>query len=275
MKPLKTRLFEYYMKTKFRFMYQWVAKNSSQEEALFMNYGFALPGQDYPLELQQQDEKYRYSIQLYHYVASAVNLEGLKVLEVGSGRGGGASFVKRYLKPKLMVGLDLSETAVEKCNAHLQTEGLTFQQGDAENLPFEDNSFDAVLNVESSHCYPNAVQFFKEVNRVLKPGGHFLFADLRLHKGALLLDAKLAEGGFDILNKEDITANIIESLDRDHHRKAEILKNNKNNSFLLNPILSNFAGLQGSPMYKSFNKRSFVYKRYILQKKSNEMASAA
>ena len=51
--------------------------------------------------------------------------------------------------------------------------------GDAENLPFEDNSFDAIINVESSHCYGNVEQFLREVHRVLRPGGDFLFVDLR------------------------------------------------------------------------------------------------
>ena len=36
--------------------------------------------------------------------------------------------------------------------------------GDSENLPFEDNTFDAVLNIESSHCYASMDKFIKEVS---------------------------------------------------------------------------------------------------------------
>ena len=57
--------------------------------------------------------------------------------------------------------------------------GLTFVQGDAQKLPFSAQSLDAVINVEASHCYPNFPGFLAEVARVLRPGGHFLYADFR------------------------------------------------------------------------------------------------
>ena len=78
-----------------------------------------------------------------------------------------------------MVGLDLAERAVAHCNATHGRDRLDFRAGDAENLPFADGSFDAVLNVESSHCYPDITKFFAEVARVLRPGGYLLMADLR------------------------------------------------------------------------------------------------
>ena len=57
--------------------------------------------------------------------------------------------------------------------------GLDFVHGDAENLPFPDESFDAVINVEASHIYPHFDRFLSEVKRVLRPGGHFLHVDFR------------------------------------------------------------------------------------------------
>ena len=60
-----------------------------------------------------------YYMQLYDHVAGAVDLRDLKVLEVGSGRGGGADYIKRYLKPESMVGLDISENAVSFCTQKL------------------------------------------------------------------------------------------------------------------------------------------------------------
>jgi ubiquinone/menaquinone biosynthesis C-methylase UbiE len=44
-------------------------------------------------------------------------------------------------------------------------------QGDAQNLPFPDQSFDAVINVEASHIYPEFERFVGEVARVLPPEG--------------------------------------------------------------------------------------------------------
>ena len=55
-------------------------------------------------------------------------------------------------------------------------------EGNAEKLPFADQSFDAVINVEASHCYPRFPQFLDEVARVLRPGGHFLYTDVRRRK---------------------------------------------------------------------------------------------
>ena len=58
-------------------------------------------------------------------------------------------------------------------------QGLSYVQADAENLPFDDASFDVVINVESSHCYPHIDRFLSEVRRVLAPGGCFGIVDFR------------------------------------------------------------------------------------------------
>src|SRR5205085_1835597 len=113
----------------------------------FMNYGFsATETEPTPLELQPADEPNRYAIQLYHRVASAAPLQGLDVLEVGCGRGGGASFVHRYHRPRSMTGVDFSQKAVRFCREHHRLAGLAFVPGDAEALPLDDEAFDAVLN---------------------------------------------------------------------------------------------------------------------------------
>src|SRR5437879_948108 len=56
--------------------------------------------------------------------------------------------------------------------------GLRFIQGDAEALPVFDRSCDVVVNVEAASLYEDPARFFAEVERVLRPGGMFLFADL-------------------------------------------------------------------------------------------------
>src|SRR3954470_23070603 len=145
-----------------------------------MNYGFAEPNsRNDAFELQPSDEAERYPIALYHHVATLAPVAGRDVLEVGSGRGGGASYVARYLKPRRMVGIDLSGKAVAFSNKRHGVANLHFQQGDAEQLPFDDESFDSVINVESSFCYPSIDRFFAEVRRVLRPGGHLHYTDLR------------------------------------------------------------------------------------------------
>ncbi len=114
-----------------------------------MNYGYAEPeGATGSFDLKPDDEAERYPIALYRHVATLAPIAGRDVLEIGSGRGGGASYIARYLKPRRMVGIDLSGKAVAFSNRRHVIDNLHFRQGDAERLPFDDQSFDAVINVE-------------------------------------------------------------------------------------------------------------------------------
>ena len=159
----------------------WYRLNSrlfSNDDTVFMNWGYE---EDPPLALPlaESDEAHRYAIQLYHQVASQVDLSGKRVLEVSCGHGGGASYLMRTLGPASYTGLDLNPVGLDFCRRKHQLPGLDFVEGNAEKLPFPDQSFDVVINVEASHCYPRFTRFLGEVARVLRPGGHFLYADVR------------------------------------------------------------------------------------------------
>jgi SAM-dependent methyltransferase len=154
----------------------YLTRRLTDEDELFLNFAYE---EDPPMgmPLEPADERNRGCIQLYHATASQVDLNGKKVLEVGCGHGGGASYIKRYLGPASYTGLDLNPTGVAFCRKRHQEPGLDFVQGDAQDLPFPDQSFDAVVNVESANYYPDQAKFFNEVARVLRPGGHFLYTD--------------------------------------------------------------------------------------------------
>src|SRR5262249_23003172 len=144
----------------------------------FLNYAYEEePPMGVPLE--RGDEPNRACIQLYHHVAAQVLLRGKNVLEVSCGHGGGASYVARGLQPQSFTALDLNPACIGFCRQRHQVAGLVFRAGDAGRLPFEAGTFDAVLNIEASHCYPSFPRFLSEVARVLRPGGHFLYADFR------------------------------------------------------------------------------------------------
>ena len=70
-----------------------------------------------------------------------------KVLEVGSDRGGGVAFLQRQPNPWSIAGLDMSENNLKLCNDFFNIKSLCFLRGDSENLPFDDNSYDIILNV--------------------------------------------------------------------------------------------------------------------------------
>jgi SAM-dependent methyltransferase len=148
------------------------------DDVVFFNFGYE---EDPPmgLPLSPSDEPNRYCIQLYHVTASQVDLNGKRVLEVSCGAGGGASYIMRNLGPASYTGLDLNPASIDMCRQRHQLPGLDFVQGDAQNLAFPDQCFDAVINVEASHQYPDFPRFLTEVARVLRPGGHFLYADSR------------------------------------------------------------------------------------------------
>jgi SAM-dependent methyltransferase len=148
------------------------------DDVVFFNFGYE---EDPPmaLPLAASDEPNRYGIQLYHVTAAQIDLTGKRVLEVSCGAGGGASYIVRNLGPACYTGLDLNPASIDKCRERHNLTGLDFVQGDAENLPFPDESFDAVINVEASHQYPHFPRFLAEVARVLRPGGHFLYTDSR------------------------------------------------------------------------------------------------
>src|SRR5262249_34888659 len=145
----------------------------------FMNYGYAPSEQEKKLKLNPEDEIHRHPIQLYHYLTSKIEIEGKDVLEIGSGRGGGCNYIKRYFNPRKVTGLDIASNAVEFSRKTHRQKGLYYKQGNAEDLPFEDNYFDVVINVESCHAYGSVPKFLSEVYRVLTDGGYFLCTDLR------------------------------------------------------------------------------------------------
>ena len=178
------------------------------DETLFINWGYE---EDPPMAvpLSASDEPDRYCIQLCHRTASQVDLSGKKVLEVSCGHGGGASYLVRALRPASYTGLDLNRAGIDFCQTRHHLPGLDFVPGDAENLPFQDQSFDAVINIEASHLYPEFPRFLAEVARVLRPGGHFLYADLRPRADFAEWEAALADAPMRLLSHADISAEVV------------------------------------------------------------------
>ncbi|AAL80261.1 class I SAM-dependent methyltransferase [Pyrococcus furiosus DSM 3638] len=106
-----------------------------------------------------------------------------KVLDLACGVGGFSFFLEDLGFD--VVGLDNNPEMIEaaKRYAEKRSSKVNFVVGDAKNLPFENNSFDYVIFIDSIfHFTPSELnQVFKEVKRVIKPEGRFLiyFTDLR------------------------------------------------------------------------------------------------
>ena len=206
-------------------------------------------------------------IQLYHHTLLGVDLKGKEVLEVGSGRGGGADYVARYLAPSSIIGVDFAKNAIDLCNQFYNAPNLGFVEGNAEKLPFENDRFDVIFNVESSHCYGNMDAFITEVTRVLKPGGIFAWADLRTQKIMEKEDAMFMNSPLELLSKEDITPNVLQALDQISNRKKEAIQ--KRVSYFWQSLFFEFTGVRNSKIYHGFQEGKMVYWCYRFQKPNN------
>jgi SAM-dependent methyltransferase len=125
----------------------------------------------------EEIEESRYGIEPY-IPAFARFEEGrdLKVLEIGVGAG--SDFSQWVKNGAIATGVDLTEAAIRLTREHLETMELDTSQvdlrvADAEKLPFEDASFDIVYSWGVLHHSPDTEQAFREVSRVLRPGGLF------------------------------------------------------------------------------------------------------
>jgi SAM-dependent methyltransferase len=197
-----------------KFIYRYASRKLDADDVVFLNYGYeedAAMG----LPLSAQDEPNRFPIQLYHCTAAQADLNGKRVLEVGCGHGGGASYLVRTMHPATYVGLDLNPDGIAYCRKKHGLAGLKFAQGDAEDLPFADHSFDAVINIESSHLYPGFPRFLDEVARVLSPGGHFLYADARASSAIAQWESALSNAPMRLVSQRPINAEVVRGLEKD------------------------------------------------------------
>ena len=252
-----------------RLWYHYLAVADKEAHLLFMNYGYAdlQPGAE-ALALSEVDERNRYCIQLYHHVAGALDLQGLDVLEVGCGRGGGASYIMRSLQPHSLIGIDSSAKAIAFCNRHYSMPGLSFLHGNAEALPFAESTFDVIVNVESSHCYRSMESFLHEAFRVLRPNGYFLFADFRHEEHIEALRQQFLQCGFALLNEERITLNVLEALQRDNTRKLALI--HQKVPRILEKQVQEFAATRGTKAYEAFRTGERDYRSFLLQKPGRE-----
>lgn len=107
-------------------------------------------------------------------------LEGAKVLDIGGGYGGSARFMAAHYGAEV-VSLNLSEVQNARARQKNAERGLdklvTIVDGDFENVPYDDASFDIVWSQDAMLHSGNRGRVLDEVDRVLKPGGTFIFTD--------------------------------------------------------------------------------------------------
>jgi len=246
-----------------KWWYQKLARANDQSEFRFMNYGFEDGNGP---ELEPEDEPNRMFIQLYSMNIRGVDLEGQDVLEVGSGRGGGASWIAKTHFPARLTGVDFSSEAVGLCKRwYADQSNLNFVEGNAQDLPFDDESFDVVYNVESSHCYGDMAAFVEQAHRVLRPGGMFCWTDLRDVETMTTLPLLFESKGFEIMESTDVVQEVIKALDEINESKMKAIEENVPKS--ARRSFETFAGVKGTPVYEGFVSGSMAYHRHLMRKR--------
>lgn len=110
--------------------------------------------------------------------------KGNHVLDLGSGAGNDC-FVARTIVGEngFVTGIDFADAMLEKARANLEKTGfknMDFVKGDIDNMPLPDNTYDVVISNCVLNLVPDKEKAFKEIHRVLNPGGHFCISDVVL-----------------------------------------------------------------------------------------------
>ena len=225
-----------------------------------MNFGLAL---DEEIHLEKEDEHERLQFQMYHYITKSIEIRNKNIVEVGCGRGGGCYFLDSYREPRSVVGVDISTGNIKIAKRISTHPGVLFFQGDAENLKLSKDSVDVVLNLESCHLYPHPGKFIGNVHSILKKKGHFVLCDILDEKREKEIKELLLFHQFAIVREEDITDQVIRSMEADNERKLKLVKNIW---FLPERFNYEWAGIIGSSNFNRFKQGKVKYKLFVLQK---------
>jgi ubiquinone/menaquinone biosynthesis C-methylase UbiE len=188
----------------------------------------------YPLLINESDTFLQAQENLTDHCISGIDsLENKTILEIGCGNGVQTMYILNKYKPKSITGIDLNEENIRIANKEKdrrEIKNVHFFVDDAQQLlKFKENSIDVIINIESAFHYPDKPLFLKQLFRVLKPGGHFLIADIltirkkkrRLRKNwkkKMVLhhwdqqkyENELAGANLNVIRNEDITNKVIE-----------------------------------------------------------------
>ena len=101
-------------------------------------------------------------------------VKGADVFDLGCGYGGRTVYYAE-LGARHVTGIEISEKVIERCKGFAAQRGVdnvTFEVEFAENLPYDDESFDLLLCFDVMEHVQDTVRAFREIARVLRPGGH-------------------------------------------------------------------------------------------------------
>ena len=106
-----------------------------------------------------------------------------RILDAGCGPGATAIVLAQAFPQSAVVGIDLSGALLQMANQAAQEAALsdrvTFEKANVQQIPYDQDSFAAVINLQMLHLVEGPVAMLNEMERVLAPGGHLFLADIR------------------------------------------------------------------------------------------------
>jgi ubiquinone/menaquinone biosynthesis C-methylase UbiE len=106
-----------------------------------------------------------------------------RILDVGCGFGATNLVLAERFREAEFVGIDLSEPLLQLARETAKEAGLgprvRFEHADVQQIPYDDDSFDVVLNANMVHLVDDPIRMLNEIERVLAPEGMLFIADLR------------------------------------------------------------------------------------------------
>ena len=177
----------------------------SDPRFLFMNHGYWDGVEPGWMAGRAQKSSWR----LVDRCFEGVDVKGLKVLDVGCGRGGATIYLSEIGGAKEVIGIDYTQENVKHCQTHHQRAGREYRVGDADRFDLGEYDFDVVFNLESSHCYNDIPGFLGCVGKHLVENGLFVFSDVFGPGRSISKTAEqLAASGFEIVKQEEVTSGV-------------------------------------------------------------------
>jgi len=161
--------------------------NSPEEDFVFPTGRAWAEDLGYPDELADVPDS---AVESFAGVANPFSLgrlePGERVLDLGSGAGTDSLVAVRMVGPEGSVtGIDMTPEMLDKARrsaAEMGAENVEFVEGEAEKLPFADESFDVVISNGVVDLIPDKDAVFSELHRVLAPGGRIQLADVTIQR---------------------------------------------------------------------------------------------